>query len=145
MEALFAELKNHIGLRRLRLRRLKFVREQFFPAAVAQTISDWCASSAHRQPQSFSPPRKEERTDSSPLVRTAQGRFKHRVFQQPPLIGSRTAQFFGPSAATRGTTKPKRGGLWWVSASGPAFSPPLEPPRPAFRTPREERSMLGDR
>lgn len=30
VEALFAELKNHIGLRRLRLRRLKFVREQFF-------------------------------------------------------------------------------------------------------------------
>jgi hypothetical protein len=29
VEALFAELKNQIGLRRLRLRRLKFVREQF--------------------------------------------------------------------------------------------------------------------
>ena len=38
MEALFAELKNQIGLRRLRLRRLKFVREQFFLAAVAQNI-----------------------------------------------------------------------------------------------------------
>ena len=36
--ALFAELKNQIGLRRLRLRRLKFVREQFFLAAVAQNI-----------------------------------------------------------------------------------------------------------
>jgi Transposase DDE domain len=35
VEALFAELKNQIGLRRLRLRRLKFVREQFFLAAVA--------------------------------------------------------------------------------------------------------------
>ncbi len=34
----FAELKNQIGLRRLRLRRLKFVREQFFLAAVAQNI-----------------------------------------------------------------------------------------------------------
>src|SRR5256885_15437899 len=34
-EALFAELKNQIGLRRLRLRRLKFVREQFFLAAAA--------------------------------------------------------------------------------------------------------------
>src|SRR3989449_8750744 len=32
VEALFAELKNQIGLRRLRLRRLKFVREQFFLA-----------------------------------------------------------------------------------------------------------------
>ena len=38
VEALFAELKNRIGLRRLRLRRLKFVREQFFLAAVAQNI-----------------------------------------------------------------------------------------------------------
>jgi len=38
VEALFAELKNQIGLRRLRLRRLKFVREQFYLAAVAQNI-----------------------------------------------------------------------------------------------------------
>jgi hypothetical protein len=38
VEALFAELKNQIGLRRLRLRRMKFVREQFFLAAVAQNI-----------------------------------------------------------------------------------------------------------
>jgi hypothetical protein len=38
VEALFAELKSHIGLRRLRLRRLKFVREQFFLAASAQNI-----------------------------------------------------------------------------------------------------------
>src|SRR6201997_5159519 len=32
VEALFAELKNQIGLRRLRLRRIRFVREQFFLA-----------------------------------------------------------------------------------------------------------------
>jgi len=38
VEALFAELKNQIGLRRLRLRRMKFVREQFFLAAVVQNI-----------------------------------------------------------------------------------------------------------
>jgi Transposase DDE domain len=38
VEALFAELKNQIGLRRLRLRRMKFVREQFFLAAAAQNI-----------------------------------------------------------------------------------------------------------
>jgi IS4 transposase len=38
VEALFAELKNQIGLRRLRLRRLRFAREQFFLAAVAQNI-----------------------------------------------------------------------------------------------------------
>jgi len=36
VEALFSELKNRIGLRRLRLRRIKFVREQFYLAAVAQ-------------------------------------------------------------------------------------------------------------
>ena len=38
VEALFAELKNQIGLRRLRLRRLRFVREQFFLPAVAQNL-----------------------------------------------------------------------------------------------------------
>jgi hypothetical protein len=38
VEALFAQLKNQTGLRRLRARRLKFVREQFFLAAVAQNI-----------------------------------------------------------------------------------------------------------
>ena len=38
MEALFAELKNQIGLRRLRLRRLKFVAEQFLLSAAAQNM-----------------------------------------------------------------------------------------------------------
>jgi transposase len=38
VEALFSELKNLIGLRRLRLRRMKFVREQFFLAAAAQNL-----------------------------------------------------------------------------------------------------------
>jgi Tfp pilus assembly protein PilN len=38
VEALFAELNNQIGLRRVRLRRLKFVREQFFLAVAAQKI-----------------------------------------------------------------------------------------------------------
>ena len=38
VEALFAELKNQIGLRRLRLRRMKFVREQFFLAATVQNL-----------------------------------------------------------------------------------------------------------
>jgi transposase len=38
VEALFAELKNQIGLRRLRLRRIRFVREQFFLAAAVQNI-----------------------------------------------------------------------------------------------------------
>jgi DDE family transposase len=35
VEALFAKLKNYIGLRRLRLRRMRFVREQFYLAATA--------------------------------------------------------------------------------------------------------------
>jgi transposase len=38
VEALFAELKNQIGLRRLRLHRMKFVREQFLFAAAAQNM-----------------------------------------------------------------------------------------------------------
>ncbi len=38
VEALFAELKNQIGLRRLRLRRLKFVAEQFLLAATAHNL-----------------------------------------------------------------------------------------------------------
>jgi transposase len=38
VEALFAELKNQVGLRRLRLRRMRFVREQFFLAATAQNL-----------------------------------------------------------------------------------------------------------
>ena len=54
VEALFAELKNQIGLRRLRLRRLKFVREQFFLAAVAQNIKRLVRSSVSRQHR-FSP------------------------------------------------------------------------------------------
>ena len=38
VEALFDELMNQIGLRRLRLRRMKFVREQFWLAATVQNI-----------------------------------------------------------------------------------------------------------
>jgi hypothetical protein len=38
VEALFAELKNQIGLHRLRLRRMKFVHEQYFLAAATQNI-----------------------------------------------------------------------------------------------------------
>ena len=38
VEALFAELKNQIGLCRVRLRRMKHVREQFFLAATAQNL-----------------------------------------------------------------------------------------------------------
>jgi hypothetical protein len=38
VEALFAELKNQIGLRRVRLRGMKFVREQFLLAASVQNL-----------------------------------------------------------------------------------------------------------
>ncbi len=38
VEALFAELKNQIGVRRLRLRRMRFIREQFYLAATAQNL-----------------------------------------------------------------------------------------------------------
>src|SRR5207245_769806 len=38
VEALFAEMKNLIGLRRLRLRRMKFVRALFFLAAADQNL-----------------------------------------------------------------------------------------------------------
>lgn len=38
IEAVFGDLKNRIGLRRVRLRRLKHVREQFLMAATAQTL-----------------------------------------------------------------------------------------------------------
>jgi transposase len=38
IEALFGELKNRVGLRRVRLRRLKYVREQFLMAAAAQNL-----------------------------------------------------------------------------------------------------------
>jgi len=44
------KLKNQIGLRRLRLRRLRFVSEQFLPGSgSSETSSDWCASSVSRQ------------------------------------------------------------------------------------------------
>jgi hypothetical protein len=57
VEALFAELKNHIGLRSLRLPRLKFVREQFFLAGLPhRTSNDWSGSSAS-QPRPWYPPR----------------------------------------------------------------------------------------
>jgi hypothetical protein len=38
VEAVLAKRENQIGLRRLRLERMKFVREQFFLAATAQNI-----------------------------------------------------------------------------------------------------------
>ena len=57
VEALFAELKNHIGLRRLRLRRMKFVRGTVLPGssgakhqatgAIPQRIDKTCSGGHH--------------------------------------------------------------------------------------------------
>ena len=38
VQALFGELKNQFGLRRLRLRRIRFVHEQFYLAAAVQNL-----------------------------------------------------------------------------------------------------------
>ena len=65
VEALFAELKSHIGPRRLRLRRLKFVREQFSWRPLPRTSSDWSGSSAGQQRHRY-----------LPLHRYRQGRYR---------------------------------------------------------------------
>lgn len=59
-EALFAELKNQIGLRRLRLRRIKFVREQFFLAAAAQNIKRLVRFLSPPTARRLSPPRMKQ-------------------------------------------------------------------------------------
>ncbi len=56
VEALFAELKCRIGLHHLRLRRLKFVQEQFFLAATAQNIKRLVRFLTYRQYSRFMPP-----------------------------------------------------------------------------------------
>src|SRR5947199_787915 len=68
VEALFAELKNQIGLRRLRLRRLKFVREQFFLAAAAQNIKRLVRFLS--QPTSSSTPGNAFRSATPPAANT---------------------------------------------------------------------------
>ena len=56
VEALFAELKNQIGLRRVRLRRMKHVREQFFLAATAQNLKRLARFLRSRPPESATVP-----------------------------------------------------------------------------------------
>ena len=84
VEALFAELKNQIGLRRLRLHRLKFVREQFFLAATAQNLSAWSGSSTDNTCSSDSLETEGKSLDriGSQLKR----RFAGLLFQQPLLF-----------------------------------------------------------
>src|SRR5712692_5683687 len=50
IEALFSELKQRLGLRRVRLRRLWNVAEQFFLAATAQNLKRLVRFLAQRQP-----------------------------------------------------------------------------------------------
>ena len=56
VEALFAELKNQIGLRRVRLRGMKHVREQFFLAATAQNLKRLARSLRSRSLESATVP-----------------------------------------------------------------------------------------
>ena len=56
VEALFAELKNQIGLRRVRFRRIKHVREQFFLAATAQNLKRLARFLRSRSPESATVP-----------------------------------------------------------------------------------------
>ena len=88
MEALFAELKNEIGLRRLRLRRLKFVREQFILVAAAQNI---------KRLGSLPQPRSEVDNDHNNLVATKNSRncSTHRrgkIFSDCPFFNTHTLQ-----------------------------------------------------
>ena len=82
--ALFAELKNQIGLRRLRLRRLRFVREQFFLAAVAQNLKRLARFLSHLKhrfywpPLSRTPTQNKWATACSQMKRRSVGRlFRH--------------------------------------------------------------------
>jgi Transposase DDE domain len=106
VEALFAELKNQIGLCRLRLRRLKFVRQQFFLAAAAQNIKrlvrfliDNIGPASHRLAE-----RPEEKLGGGPRSRediTLTG-----LFQHPHLIATITHRvvvgYFGSSSNRAG-------------------------------------------
>jgi hypothetical protein len=73
VEALFAELKNQIGLRRLRLRRMKFVREQFFLAAAAQNIKRLVRFLSSPTAQPALTPKKEKKNSGTPSGRAKIG------------------------------------------------------------------------
>jgi hypothetical protein len=83
VEALFAELKNQIGLRRLRLRRLRFVREQFLLAAAAQNLKRLVRFLSQpttrfcRPPLSRTETRKPATAYSQMRERSVEGLFQH--------------------------------------------------------------------
>jgi Transposase DDE domain len=91
VEALFAELNNQSGLRRLRLRRLRFVREQFFLAAAAQNLL-------------WKLPRTEVRRENSmaPII-AARSAFRSPTFSTPtPVFDS--CGFYAPAAHSNFTS-----------------------------------------
>jgi hypothetical protein len=90
VEALFAELKNQIGLCRLRLRRLKFVGEQFFMAVAAQNIKR-SVRLLSQGPQLPLPattwsPRSQETFPRCTLLTQPQQSFRATLFQHPQAI-----------------------------------------------------------
>jgi len=89
VEALFAELKSHshIGLNRLRLRRLKFVREHFFLAATGQNI-ERLVRFLSRPPMSLVPATSwgQPQSRQTQLQRSFPNpRKRHGLFQHPRL------------------------------------------------------------
>jgi Transposase DDE domain len=73
VEALFADLKHQIGLRRLRLRRLKFLREEFF---LSSSCAEHQATGAVPQP-----------TDKPCGLRYCLAEAREENFAMPPLAG----------------------------------------------------------
>jgi Transposase DDE domain len=88
VEALFAELKNQIGLRRLRLRRMKFVREQFLLAAAAQNIKRLVRFLNQSTVPLTVTPRIERRNSAASTPAPHKDRSNRRVFQHPRLFAS---------------------------------------------------------
>ena len=87
VSGLFAELKNQIGLRRLRLRRMKFVREQFWLAATVQNIKRLVRFLS--QPAAPLPQQLETRKEpTSPRHHTATEPCDRTLFQQARLIST---------------------------------------------------------
>jgi len=81
VEALFAELKNVIGLRRLR--RMKFVRERSSSQRRPRTSSDWCGSSANPQPPLWKHLAEVRRKNSPAAIIAAKKTFRSRTFSTP--------------------------------------------------------------
>jgi hypothetical protein len=80
VEGLFAELKNRIGLRRLRLRRLRFVREQFFLAAIAQNLKRLARFLSRPKNRFYWPPlnRMQTKQTVTHMLICAHRKLKHR-------------------------------------------------------------------